>query len=135
MTRSNQGGDCTVELERRLLGRRGRYCALVCGAVVAIVLCAGLLGGRAQSASSSAGPAGAPAQLSAPLQKSTAGSPAEDAQKQEIARQCADLLKLATELKTEVDKTTRNELSVTVVRKASQIEKLARKVRTGRPNS
>jgi type VI protein secretion system component VasF len=54
---------------------------------------------------------------------------AADAQKQEIANQCADLLQLATELKKAVDKSNADTLSVTVVRKASDIEQLAHKVR------
>jgi type VI protein secretion system component VasF len=52
-----------------------------------------------------------------------------DAQKQEIANQCADLLQMATDLKKAVDKSSADTLSVTVVRKASDIEQLARKVR------
>jgi hypothetical protein len=39
------------------------------------------------------------------------------------------LLQLATELKTEVDKSTRNELSVTVIQKAGEIEKLSHDVK------
>lgn len=51
-----------------------------------------------------------------------------------VARQCADLLKMAAELKTEVDKTSRDTLSVAVVRKASEIEQFAHKVRTAANN-
>ncbi|MEI9968560.1 MAG: hypothetical protein WDM87_08040 [Terracidiphilus sp.] len=54
---------------------------------------------------------------------------AADAQKQEIANQCADLLQMATELKKAVDKSTADTLSVTVVRKASDIEQYAHKLR------
>jgi type VI protein secretion system component VasF len=54
---------------------------------------------------------------------------AADAQKQEIANQCADLLQMATELKKAVDKSSADTLSVTVVRKASEIEQYAHKVR------
>lgn len=46
-----------------------------------------------------------------------------------VAAQCADLLKMATTLKTEVAKTTKDQLSVAVIRKAGQIEKLAHKMR------
>ncbi len=56
---------------------------------------------------------------------------AGDPQTQDVTRECAQLLKMATDLKTEVDKTTQNTLSVTVVRKADAIEELARKVKTG----
>ncbi len=57
----------------------------------------------------------------------------DDARKQQIASECADLLKMATDLKSEVDKTTKDMLSVRVVRKAGEIEQLAHKVRTGSP--
>jgi hypothetical protein len=47
--------------------------------------------------------------------------------------ECADLLKLATDLKVAVDKTTKDELSLSVVRKAGQIEQMAHKLRDMRP--
>jgi hypothetical protein len=40
---------------------------------------------------------------------------------------------MATDLKAEVDKSNKDTLSVTVVRKAVEIEQLAHKVRTGTP--
>jgi hypothetical protein len=46
-----------------------------------------------------------------------------------VAADCASLQKLATDLKAEVDKTTKDELSVNVVRKAGEIEQLAREIR------
>ena len=46
-----------------------------------------------------------------------------------VAAQCANLLKMATDLKTEVDKTTKDVLSMAVVRDASQIEEAAKKMR------
>jgi hypothetical protein len=49
--------------------------------------------------------------------------------KREIADDSAKLLKLATELKAEVDKTNKDTLSVEVIRKADAIEKLARDVK------
>jgi hypothetical protein len=47
----------------------------------------------------------------------------------QIAADSARLLKLATDLKAEVDKTTKDELSINVIRKADEIEKLAHSVR------
>ena len=47
-----------------------------------------------------------------------------------VAVQSTNLLKLAYNLKSEVDKTTKDTLSVAVVRQASEIEQLARKMRT-----
>lgn len=46
-----------------------------------------------------------------------------------VAGECADLLKLATGLKAEVDKTTKDTLSIAVVRDAGAIEQLAHKMR------
>lgn len=53
----------------------------------------------------------------------------EQRRKQEVANECANLLKMAKDLKAEVDKTTKDELSINVVRKAGEVEQLARKVR------
>ena len=127
--------------KRLARSRAGWFCALSCLAALACAAGAGLLRIHAQQSPPStainppgaqASPPGARAAPSPP-----AGQPAnqqaantpEDARKQEIANQCANLLKMATELKTEVDKTTVDTLSVTVVRKAGQIEELAHKVR------
>lgn len=113
---------------------------LACCAGLLVASAAGLLLSRAQSApapaaaasekaTSHAAPAAATVQLPAPA----AGNDPDEARKQEIASECADLLKMATDLKQEVDKTTKDTLSVTVVRKAGEIEQLAHKVRTGSP--
>jgi len=55
----------------------------------------------------------------------------EERRKQEVADECAYLLKLATDLKTQVDKASKDELSVSVVRKAAELEQVAHKVRNG----
>ena len=49
--------------------------------------------------------------------------------RKQIADDSARLLKLATDLKTEVDKTTKDTLSLGVIRKADEIEKLAHNVK------
>lgn len=46
--------------------------------------------------------------------------------RKQIAADSANLLTLATELKTEIDKTDKNTLSLSVMRKAETIEKIAR---------
>ncbi len=51
------------------------------------------------------------------------------ARKKQISDDSARLLKLATDLKTEVDKTSKDTLSLGVIRKADEIEKLARSVK------
>ena len=52
----------------------------------------------------------------------------DDRQKQ-LVNDTNKLLQLATELKTEVDKTNKNVLSVDVIKKADEIEKLAKNVK------
>ena len=69
----------------------------------------------------------APDKLEAPQPGGDAGA----AQKEQIAKESADLLKMATALKIAVDKTTQDTLSIAVVKKASEIEQLARKARNG----
>jgi hypothetical protein len=49
--------------------------------------------------------------------------------KKQISDESAKLLKLATELKADVDKTTKDTLSLDVIRKAGEIERLARSVK------
>jgi hypothetical protein len=56
-------------------------------------------------------------------------APAVGERRKQISEDSANLLKLATELKTEVDKTSKDTLSLTVIRKAGAIEKLAHDVK------
>jgi len=49
--------------------------------------------------------------------------------KRQIADDSEKLLKLATDLKSEIDKTSKDTLSINVIRKAEAIEKLARDVK------
>jgi len=49
--------------------------------------------------------------------------------KKQLADDSTRLLKLATDLKAEVDKTTKDTLSLTVIRKADEIERLAHNVK------
>ncbi len=125
---------------------RGVVCALICAAALSIAAGAGLIRGYGQQASFPLPTidlpknAKTPAQTSAstpvePNQRQSAatGGPAEksDARRPEIARESASLLRMASDLKLAVDKSTKDELSLAVVRKASEIEQLAHKVRTG----
>jgi hypothetical protein len=55
----------------------------------------------------------------------------KDPRQRQVASECADLFKMATDLKAAVDKSTKDELSVEVVRKAGEIEQYARKVKDG----
>jgi len=63
----------------------------------------------------------------------------EAERKRQIAADSAALLRMAIDLKSEVDKTTKETLSIPVIRKAGEIEKLARTVKdrerpAGSPN-
>ncbi len=49
--------------------------------------------------------------------------------RKQIADESAMLLKLATDLKAEVDRTSKDTLSLSVIRKADEIEKLAHSVK------
>jgi hypothetical protein len=61
--------------------------------------------------------------------KPTDFAAANQERKKQISDDSARLLKLATELKTEVDKTTKDTLSLDVIRKADEIERLAHSVK------
>jgi hypothetical protein len=76
-------------------------------------------------------PATGAASLAAPSPPNGGLSPdALNAERREqIAAGSARLLKLATELKAEVDKSSKDTLSVSVIRKADEIEKLAHSVK------
>jgi hypothetical protein len=62
-----------------------------------------------------------------PNQQKNAATDAE--RKKQLADDTAKLLKLATDLKGEVDKTSKDTLSLNVIRKADEIEKLAHNVK------
>jgi hypothetical protein len=62
--------------------------------------------------------------------RALSSAPPTDPQQKEIYDDGANLLKLASTLKAEVDKTTADTLSLTVIRRADEIEKLAHKMRT-----
>lgn len=69
------------------------------------------------------------AELAEPVPVPPPANAGGDSARQQINNECVDLLKMANELKAEVAKTNRDVLSVSVVRKADQIEQLARQVR------
>jgi hypothetical protein len=80
-------------------------------------------------------PGGGQSSIAPPLAVAPAQNGAQDSEasnadrKKQIAEESAKLLKLATDLKAEVDKTTKDTLSLTVIRKADEIEKLAHSVK------
>lgn len=127
----------TAAVAGRARSGAGWYCALGCLAVLALAAGVGLLRGNAQQAAfqlpSIDPPRAKPAATTSESnpKPSDTGAVSSDPTKEPLQKQCSDLLKMATELKVEVDKTSKDTLSVTVVRKADQIEQYARKVRLG----
>jgi hypothetical protein len=136
---------CGLSLWRRVLG---------CAAFVAVVL-SGVVLGVAQQQGQAGVPAQSPPAQGVPAQAQAAQTVAKDGtntavpvaspapggsavqsidtangqRKRQIADEGAQLLKLATDLKAEVDKTTKDTLSLAVIRKADEIEKLAHDVK------
>jgi hypothetical protein len=91
--------------------------------------------GQQQATSSAPEPGSGPATNPSPaaVPSSQNGTSNHDAantdRRKQIVDESAILLKLATDLKAEVDKTTKDTLSLNVIRKADQIEKLAHNVK------
>ena len=125
----------------RQRGRCGYAAVLAVGAVLAGTVPAGAqqaaqsapqqASSRVPAHESGPGPGSNQSPPAAPSSQSGMGNPdAVNAdRKKQIADESAILLKLATDLKAEVDKTTKDTLSLNVIRKADQIEKLAHNVK------
>jgi hypothetical protein len=106
---------------------------LLCLAVLLVALAtAGVAQQPAQTAAAqpvaAAQPAAAAPGNTAPAADSQTAAPQTDKQKQ-LADDTAKLLQLANELKAELDKSSKDTLSLSVMKKAEQVEKLAHKVR------
>ncbi|MGB8030988.1 MAG: hypothetical protein WCF30_15150 [Terracidiphilus sp.] len=123
---------------RRPHCRARRLLSVGCAAGLAVAASLGLIRIQAQQSfplpaiNPPGAKAAAPTTGTAPAAQSAsqqAGATANGSGTPEVARQCAELLKLATDLKTAVDQSSASTLSVTVVRKAGEIEQLAHKVR------
>ena len=82
----------------------------------------------AQGSAAQASVAQAPATAEKTADISKPATPQTPQQKQ-LADDTAKLLALANELKAELDKSTKDTLSLSVIKKAEQVEKLAHKVR------
>jgi hypothetical protein len=121
----------TMKIASLLRARAVWLCVLAALAVLSSAAGGGLLRDKAQSPPAPAAASSASAQAPMPAQQAVKPSAdtALDGRKKQIGGDCASLLKLANGLKAEVDKTTKDTLSVTVIRKAGEIEQLARKMK------
>ena len=94
-----------------------------------LILCSVALAVAQQPAQDGAAkPAAAPASATKEVVADTAKAPLT-AQEKQLADDTAKLLALANDLKTELDKSNKDTLSLSVIKKAQQVEKLARRVR------
>jgi hypothetical protein len=91
-----------------------------------------LLACRANAAQAAAGAPAENAPPTAPENKAPTATPAsvQPASPERPTDDSVQLLALANELKSAMDKTTKDMLSVTVMRKAAEIEKLAHRMRS-----
>ena len=113
-----------------------RLCREQQGLRLGLLFCGGLLllsplrAGTQQDLSSPIRSQPSHAQKADDVQPPSVNAEATNAErKKQIADDSARLLKLATDLKAEVDKTTKDTLSIGVIRKADAIEKLAHAVK------
>ncbi|HEY0795545.1 MAG TPA: hypothetical protein VGD64_07170 [Acidisarcina sp.] len=79
-----------------------------------------------QSGTTAEAPSAKPASPEAPPAVSTAPSSPEAARQARLVADTARLYKLAQELKVEVDKSSKDTMSVAVIKKAAEVEALAR---------
>jgi hypothetical protein len=70
-----------------------------------------------------------PAATEPPAAADTSKATSQTPQQKQLAEDTAQLLALANELKAELDKSSKDTLSLSVIKKADQVEKLAHKVR------
>jgi hypothetical protein len=127
----------TKSQKRQTQSQARWLCFLGCIAGLVVASGVGLIGTQAQESFPlpAINPPGAKTSPPPVQPTQAAGQPAQpqagtgNASTPEVAKQCADLLKMATDLKAAVDKSSAGTLSVTVVRKADEIEQLAHKVR------
>jgi hypothetical protein len=124
----------SIGTKKTLSQFRVRLCVLATLAALAAMAGAGAPRGDAQSPASPAAASSVPGAQAQAVQtgaqaKQPGGNGAAEGRNQQIAGDCANLLRLAAALKNEVDRTTKDELSVTVIRRAGEIEQLAHKVK------
>lgn len=131
----------SIKRKVRLLRTRALWVCLLAGLfVIAVAIRPGVRTTFAQStepqaapppATSDAAPA-ATAQAPSPDQpaKAAVNDASTNPPKKQVVLDSANLLKMANDLKANMDKTTADTLSVAVIRQAEEIEKLAHKMRS-----
>lgn len=108
-----------------------RWSPPACLAIAVAVSCVSIAQDGKAPATSAVSPGqvedtkGTPAKDSKPAK----GAAGDTERKKQIADESAQLLDMALALKAEVDKTTKDTLSLNVIKKADQIEKLAKSVK------
>jgi hypothetical protein len=116
---------------KEMLRRRAAWLCVFAGlAVAAAVSAAVRQESRAQSPPAQAASSDASAQAAEAQANGPNSHAAEAERKKQIADDSANLLQLAAGLKAEMNKATKDTLSVSVIRKAGEIEQLARKMRS-----
>jgi hypothetical protein len=104
--------------------------AVLVALALAPVVCRGLLRGGGPRPASALKVVSGPASsddTNRPKKEVSAAAAAE--QQRQIAEDSTKLFKMATDLKAEVDKTNKDTLSLTVIRKADAVEKMAHEVK------
>ena len=124
----------TATLSRPFKTSALRLCLPVTMLAVAVAG-ASLFSGNAQSPAPLPAPASTASQAQAAVAAPADKPPTTIAASTDPKQQIALLLQMATDLKAEVDKSNKDQLSVSVVRKANALEQLARKVRSAWPAS
>ena len=120
--------ELNVSKPMNLIGiwRRG----LCLSAVFAVALACSAQDGKPSSSDAAKATVPAAADSTTPQAKDAKpASTATNDRKKQIADESAELLNMALALKAEVDKTTKDTLSLNVIKKADQIEKLAKSVK------
>ena len=125
-------GHFAVEVRRAAGWRAPRLCVLLCSVALALAPAWGRehgVSGAAPHIPATAGkPQGAAPKSGQKELGADAAGKTQEALRAQIAEDCASLLKLATELKAEMDKSGQDKLSMAVVRKAAEIRELAHQV-------
>ena len=112
--------------------RAGIECgqSLACLAVLLFAVTpAGVAQQPAQTAAAAPQPVAVAPGNTAPTADSQSAPATQTPKQKQLADDTAKLLQLANELKTELDKSSKDTLSLSVMKKAEQVEKLAHKVR------